>query len=135
MCTRFAPYLSKFWQWTCREVPAHQRWTVPWWKDAALKCTVFAITGTSSMYFVRPALARTGIEGSWREGPNSYRAASLLVMSPIYTCILLSVGTAAGQHRFFAKVAARMWSRLLPKRVVERYVLCAQSVRGSAKAL
>jgi len=133
MASRLPPMLQSFWKWTTREIPSHPRWSGPFLSDALLKCTVFAITGTSSMYFVRPALANLGLEGSWREGPNSYRIGSLFIMSPIYTCILLTVGTLAGQHRFFSKVAYRMWSRVLPKSALNRFILCAPARSAAAK--
>ena len=48
------------------------------------------------------------------DGPWSYRIASFILVTPIYTVILMLVGTASGQHAFFLNVAQRMWSRLLP---------------------
>jgi len=123
---------QKFWAWTTREIPEYTRWSTPWLQEAAYKCTVFAITGSSTMYFVRPALAKLGLEGSWREGPNSYRIGSLFIMTPIYTGILLTVGTLAGRHRFFSVVAHRMWSRFLPKHVIDRVLTCAPGVAKKA---
>lgn len=45
------------------------------------------------------------------EGPNSYRVISVLTVTPIYTVILLTVGTVAGRHSFFAKQAVKMLGR------------------------
>ncbi|CAN0143631.1 unnamed protein product, partial [Phaeothamnion confervicola] len=99
----------------CRPIPAHPRWSTPWWREQALLCTVFAITGSSSVALVRPALKSiTGIEGTLRDGPWSYRFASVMLVSPVYTLILLTLGTAAGRHTFFANMARRMWGRFLP---------------------
>jgi hypothetical protein len=72
-------------------------------------CTVFAVTGSSSIYLVRPVLPKLGLQGSFREGPWSYRIGSVLLVSPVYTLILLTVGSAAGRHNFFAAMARKMW--------------------------
>ena len=89
---------SRFWKWTTQE-------RKPWKEDiteAVVICTVFAITGTSTLVFVRPLLGTLGIKGTWTDGPNSYRIGSILLISPIYSMILISIGTIAGRHRFFA---------------------------------
>ena len=96
---------EKFWKWTTKHQPEHEKWSAQWWKEKTVLCTVFAITGSSSMYFVRPVLPKIGLEGSFKEGPWTYRIGSLLVMSPLYTTILLVVGTLAGRHNFFAAMA------------------------------
>ena len=75
----------------------------------ALLCTVFGITGSTSMYLVRPVLPKIGIKGSWKEGPWSYRIGSFVLVSPVYTLILLTVGSLAGRHNFFAAMARKMW--------------------------
>jgi hypothetical protein len=60
------------------------------YKEAAIICTVFAVTGTSSLMVVRPVLKSVlGLEGSLIEGPNSYRVASVLLVSPAYATILM----------------------------------------------
>lgn len=127
----------------------------------------FGITGSSSMYFVRPVISDVfGIEGSMKEGPWSYRIVSVLAVgwrvpepflrvgadpcawnrrnwprdwsaseslqspyvahtphlaplataqvTPIYSVILVTVGTVFGQQAFFLKMAQRMWGRFIP---------------------
>ena len=74
-------------------------------------CGVFGVTGSSTLFFVRPALKSCGIEGTLVEGPNSFRVISVLTVSPIYTVILLTIGTLAGRHSFFAKQAVKMMGR------------------------
>ena len=71
---------QRFWAWTLQQRPS--------WKEdkleAAVAFTVFGVTGSTSVAVVRPALKHvTGIEGSLREGPNSYRITSILAVSPI----------------------------------------------------
>lgn len=39
------------------------------------------------------------------------------------TMILLTIGTLAGRHMYFAKVARRMWGRFLPSSVADK-VMC-----------
>ena len=81
----------------------------------ALIFTVFGITGSSSMYIVRPMLHKVGgLEGSMKEGPWSYRLISLAVLMPAYSIMLVTIGTIAGRHHYFKRTALRMWGRLLP---------------------
>ena len=76
---------------------------------------VFGITGSSSVKLVRPALKQTiGLEGSMRDGPWSYRITSIVVVSPIYATLLVSFGTIAGRHRFFAAMANKIFARFVP---------------------
>jgi hypothetical protein len=58
-----------------------------------------------------------GLHGSMMDGPWSYRIASLLVLTPVYSTILMTVGTLAGRHAFFAHVVQRMWYRMFGKKV------------------
>lgn len=67
------------------------------------------------MFFVRPALTHLGITGNFMDGPWSYRIASVLIISPIYACILVTVGTLAGRHVYFANMGRKIISRFLPK--------------------
>lgn len=102
---------QKFWKWTTQ--------TRPHWKESKLEACVlfcvFGITGSSSVAFVRPALKNIGIDGTMIDGPWSYRIASVLIISPIYACILVTVGTLAGRHIFFANMGRKILSRFLPK--------------------
>ena len=61
-----------------------------------------------------------GIEGSFRDGPNSYRVISLVAMMPVYSCLLVSFGTIFGRHHYFKRFATRMWTRILPAGVRRR---------------
>lgn len=79
-----------------KEMP--KRGTFAWYREMVLICTVFAITGTSTMILVRPAVKNVlRLEGSFKEGPWSYRIASLVIMSPIYSVLLVAVGTVFGR--------------------------------------
>ena len=66
--------------------------------EAGVVFCVFGVTGSTSVAFVRPCLKSAfGLEGSMREGPNSYRAISLVAVSPIYAVFLLTFGTLSGR--------------------------------------
>lgn len=93
-----------------KEMPP--RWTPRWYGEVMLICTVFAITGTSTMVLVRPAVSKgLGLEGSLKDGPWSYRISSLVVMTPIYATLLVIVGTVFGRHHYFRHFSVKMWSR------------------------
>ena len=89
--------------------------------EAAVAFVVFGITGSTSVAVVRPTLKSTfGIEGSLKEGPWSYRISSILAVSPIYASMLVTFGTIAGRHRFFAGMAHKIFGRFLPKFVLTK---------------
>ncbi len=82
---------------------------------------VFGVTGSTSVAFVRPCLKSIiGLEGSMMEGPWSYRIISFLAVSPIYACFLITFGTLAGRHTFFAMMATKIFGRFLPKALSSR---------------
>ena len=124
---------QRFWAWTLQQRPS--------WKEdkleAAVAFTVFGVTGSTSVAVVRPALKHvTGIEGSMREGPNSYRVTSILAVSPIYATLLVTFGTVAGRHRFFANMAQKIFGRFLPSFVMrsigEAFAYCVPGSRVAA---
>src|SRR5690349_17850077 len=108
--------VRRFWQWTCQQRP-HWRES---YVEAAVLFTVFGITGSSSVALVRPALKHfLGMEGSLIDGPNSYRILSILIISPIYACILVFVGTVFGRHNYFAGMAKKILGRFVPVKSVK----------------
>eukprot|EP00055_Hartaetosiga_balthica_P011616 m.53454 g.53454 ORF g.53454 m.53454 type:complete len:246 (-) comp7667_c0_seq1:146-883(-) len=101
-------------EWTAPK-PEPTRLSTQWWIVWTIRFIVFAITGSSSVRFVRPLMKTyLGIDGSWAEGPPSFYIASFAFVTPIYTVILLTLGTISGQQQYFLKIASRMWSRILP---------------------
>lgn len=77
-----------------KEIPT--RGTLKWYGEMVLLCTVFAITGTSTMVLVRPAVSEVlGLKGSLKEGPWSYRVCSIVIMTPVYSAMLVLVGVSA----------------------------------------
>jgi len=105
------PKLGMWQRWIApREMPPRQ--TLRWYGEMVLLCTVFAITGSSSLVLVRPAVSKgLGLQGSMKDGPWSYRICSLVIMTPIYTVLLVAVGTVFGRHAYFRHFAVKMISR------------------------
>ncbi|KAG7364515.1 hypothetical protein IV203_037788 [Nitzschia inconspicua] len=124
--------LSSFWKWYLgpREMPP--RWTLPWYREIVLICTVFAITGSSTMVLVRPAVSKgLGLKGSLKDGPWSYRICSIVVMTPIYATLLVVVGTIFGRHHYFRHFSVKMWSRfgIPPEMLDETYHITKKNFR------
>ena len=109
---------KRFWSLTTQPRP---KWQDDKSEAAVLFC-VFGVTGSSSMFFVRPCLKTFGIEGNWVEGPWSYRFLSFIIISPIYATILMTLGTLSGRHSFFANMSLKIWRRFLPASVSKRIV-------------
>jgi hypothetical protein len=92
--------------------PMPPRNTPAWYREMTLLCTVFAITGSSTMFLVRPAMSNVlGLEGSLKDGPWSYRICSLVIMTPLYATLLVCVGTVFGRHAYFRHFSVKMFSR------------------------
>eukprot|EP00993_Chasmostoma_nieuportense_P006040 NODE_6652_length_513_cov_5.204663_g6486_i0.p1 GENE.NODE_6652_length_513_cov_5.204663_g6486_i0~~NODE_6652_length_513_cov_5.204663_g6486_i0.p1 ORF type:complete len:162 (+),score=38.67 NODE_6652_length_513_cov_5.204663_g6486_i0:40-486(+) len=90
-----------------------------WWERFVV-CLVFAITGSSIMFLVRPLMQLLGMQGSLKEGPNTFRLAYVLLVTPIYSCMLVVVGYCFGRGPYFRRFALNMWRRFLPKSVFDR---------------
>lgn len=103
-----------------KEIPP--RGTLKWYGEMVLICTVFAITGTSTMVIVRPAVSNVlGLEGSLKDGPWSYRICSLVIMTPLYSAMLVVVGTVFGRHTYFRHFAVKMFSRFgIPPELMDK---------------
>ena len=131
-----SPFVSKvrnlaqrFWTWTCTERPTWRESKI----EAAVMFTVFGITGSTSVALVRPTLKNTiGLEGSWKEGPWSYRIGSLVLVSPVYAVVLIAVGTAFGRHRYFANQARGILGRFVPSSVKPN-IVCKQAAEAKKK--
>lgn len=102
--------LDRFWRWTSQERPTWKENKV----EAAIVFGVFGVTGSTSVALVRPALGNLGLNGTMVDGPWSYRIGSVLLVSPMYACVLMGVGTIAGRHRYFASMSRRILGRFVP---------------------
>ena len=123
---------TKFWKNFTGPKPMPERWTLPWYKEMVLICTVFAITGSSTMVLVRPAVSNgLGLKGTLKDGPWSYRICSIVVMTPIYATLLVVVGTIFGRHNYFRHFSVKMWSRfgIPPEMLDESYHITKKNFR------
>jgi len=113
---------SQFWKSFLAPKPMPDRWSAAWYREMVLICTVFAITGSSTMVVVRPAVSNClGLEGSFKDGPWSFRICSLVIMTPIYATLLLCVGTVFGRHAYFRHFSVKMWSRFgIPPEMIDK---------------
>ncbi|ORZ34411.1 hypothetical protein BCR44DRAFT_125739 [Catenaria anguillulae PL171] len=86
------------------------------WLEVAIIFTVFAVTGSSSLMVVRKGINQAlGVEGSLKDGPNSWRLAYVVFGLPMYSAILLTLGTLSGRGAYFRMMTLRMYGRILPK--------------------
>ncbi|KAF9428282.1 hypothetical protein BGZ76_001992 [Entomortierella beljakovae] len=107
---------------TFHEEMTKVRFSFNWWKEWTIIMGVFAVTGSSTVFFVKPVLKDVlSLEGSMKEGPWSYRIVYLGTTLPLYSCILLTVASVAGRRPYFMKVVLRMWGRFLPKKFIQRF--------------
>ena len=102
--------------------PMPPRHTFAWYREMILICTVFAITGTSTMMLVRPAVKNVlGLQGSFKDGPWAYRISTIVIMSPLYSILLVVVGTVFGRHAYFRFFSVRMLSRFgIPPELLDK---------------
>ena len=92
-----------------------------WWWDKFVVCVVFAIAGSSVLFLVRPFIKNVlKLEGSLIEGPNSFRVLYVLLVTPVYSCVLMTTAILFGRRAFFQKVVLRMWGRVLPRSIVDK---------------
>ena len=81
----------------------------------AVVLIVFAITGSLTVLLARFLLNNIlGLEGSLWSGPWSYRVVYVLLITPVYSVLLISVGTLFGKHTYFRHRVVRIWSHVLP---------------------
>lgn len=101
--------------------PMPKKGSSEWYREMVLLCTVFAITGSSTMILVRPAVSKgLGLSGSLREGPWTYRICSIVIMTPVYCTMLVAVGTVFGRHSYFRHFAIKMISRFgIPPEMID----------------
>lgn len=112
---------NKFIKWTTQ---TRNHWKNDF-KEGVIVCAVFSVTGSATLFFVRPLITDLlGIQGSLYEGPNTYRIASLLLISPAYSLMLFTIGTLAGRHIFFSKMSYNIIKRFIPFKSIQNKILC-----------
>lgn len=93
-----------------------ERWKIKSNLQLTLVFIVFAITGSTSAYIIRPILRSIGftkeilgIEWYWS---IVYFLIEIVAILPIYFPLLLLVGTCFGQYRFFWNFEKKMLIRI-----------------------
>ncbi|RIA94366.1 hypothetical protein C1645_566860 [Glomus cerebriforme] len=98
-----------------------KRWSWTWWKEWTIIFVVFGITGSTTVKIVRPIVTNVfGIEGSFLEGPWSYRLSYLSITLPLYSIVLLCVGTIFRRYNYFKRIVSRMWGRFIPNTLIKK---------------
>lgn len=54
------------------------------------------------------------------EGPWTFRLCYLVTTLPLYSAILVSVGTVLGKGEYFKAISWRMWGRLIPRSLLPK---------------
>ena len=80
----------------------------------AVVLLVFSITGSLSMFMGRFLLSNIlQMEGGFLSGPWSYRILYVLLVPPLYSLTLVTIGTLFGKHTYFKRRVLKMWGRIL----------------------
>ena len=76
---------------------------------------VFSLAG-SGITRIAPLILKDllGLQGGFIDGPWSYRLLYLALIPPIYSVLLVTIGTLFGKHYYFRARAMKLWGRLLP---------------------
>ena len=89
--------------------------TAPRIRHYAVVFLVFGVTGGLTVFLSRLVLnGALGLDVSLVSGPWSYRLVYLALIPPVYSAILLSVGTLVGKRAFFQRRVVRLWGWALP---------------------
>lgn len=59
-----------------------------------------------------------------KDGPWSYRIGSMLIMTPIYSMILITIGTLSGRHLYFARMTQKLLGRFVPSTAAKQKIAC-----------
>lgn len=94
-----------------------KRWGISSNWQILIILTVFALTGSSSLFVAKPILAFIGFDrmafsSEFLWGGLSYYILRLLMIFPIYQVLLVAYGWIFGQFRFFWQFEKNMLSRM-----------------------
>ncbi|MDM9631833.1 DUF6787 family protein [Robiginitalea aurantiaca] len=93
-----------------------ERWGIHSTFQLLVIFTVFAITGSSSVYVAKPFLQWVGLQpenfGDAWWGPWIYWTLRILIIFPIYQVLLVLFGWLFGQFRFFWNMEKKMLKRM-----------------------
>ena len=85
------------------------RWQITSNWQLFMICLVFAITGSASAIASAPILKALNI--TKENGLFVYWILRILILFPIYQILLVAIGTALGQHKFFWAFEKKMLKR------------------------
>ena len=86
------------------------------WLHWTIVVVVFGSTGTLSALSTRFLLSEiVHLEGSLWSGPLSYQLGYLLLLMPLYSVILVTIGSLLGKHAYFRQRVLRMWGHVVPR--------------------
>ena len=85
------------------------RWQITSNWQLFMICVVFAITGSASAGVSAPVLKFLGITKDL--GPFIFWPLRILIIFPIYQILLVIIGAALGQHKFFWAFEKKMLKR------------------------
>ena len=80
---------------------------------------------------VRPAMKKIGLDGDFVNGPWSYRIGSVIIISPIYSMILITIGTLSGRHVYFARTTQKLLGRFVPSTAAKDKIACEHARKKS----
>ncbi|WP_274474289.1 DUF6787 family protein [Mangrovimonas aestuarii] len=99
------------------------RWGISSNKQLIIIFTVFAVTGSSSVFVTTPLLEVLGITkdnlSDYTLGKLLYYILKTITIFPVYQVLLVSFGWIFGQFSFFWAFEKKMLSRIGLKRFVE----------------
>ena len=110
----FSRATLRSWRYWTAEVPTPARWSKAWWWEVGLvRNTVYALTGSTVKFLVKPAI-RKGLRSTSKitEGSKGYHISCTVATLSIYPLVLLTVGTLLGRHHYFRGKATTMIRRL-----------------------
>jgi len=83
-----------------------QKWGISSDAQMTIIFIVFAITGSASVWVRKPVMAQLGADTL----PAYIRIPlGVLLIFPIYQVLLITIGSIAGQYKFFLRFLKKMW--------------------------
>lgn len=94
-----------------------KRWGISSNRQVLLICIVFGVTGSSSLFAVKPLLeligfSRMSFSSEFLWGGLSYYSLRFLLIFPIYQVLLVAYGWLFGQFQFFWEFEKNMLNKL-----------------------
>lgn len=91
------------------------KWGITSNLQAIIIFIVFGITGSASLWVGTPILNYLGVTKE-SMNPWMFWPLRILIIFPIYQVMLICIGTAFGQFKFFWEVEKKMFGRFIPRK-------------------